>query len=192
VPRHSPLVRLPRLPQLLLQGSAVVERDGLTRLLTHTAFLERVRAALTRRRRRPDSPDAALAVLDLDHFKKINDAWGHPVGDRVLTALSALLRSRLRQSDTIGRLGGEEFGALLEDLTVADAVRLIERLLADFMAIEHRASGETRFQASFSAGVAMSGSAENLTDWLEATDQALYEAKRAGRSRVAAASGRSR
>ena len=170
----------------------LVERDGLTRLLTHTAFLERVRAALTRRRRRPDAPAAALAVLDLDHFKKINDAWGHPVGDRVLTALAALLRSRLRQSDTIGRLGGEEFGALLEDLTAEDAVRLIERLLADFISMEHRDSREGRFHASFSAGVAMSGSAENLTDWLEAADHALYEAKRTGRSRVvAAAAGKS-
>ena len=86
----------------------------------------------------------------------------------------------------LGRLGGEEFGALLEDLTLEDAVRLIERLLSDFIAIEHRASGGERFHASFSAGVAMSASAENLTDWLEAADQALYEAKRAGRSRVRA------
>jgi diguanylate cyclase (GGDEF)-like protein len=162
----------------------LVERDGLTRLLTHTAFFERVRAALARRRRRPNAPSAALAVLDLDHFKKVNDTWGHPVGDRVLTALSALLRSRLRQSDTIGRLGGEEFGALLEDLSAEDAVRLFERLLADFIAIEHRGSGEARFHVSFSAGVAMSGSAEDLPGWLEAADQALYEAKNAGRSRV--------
>jgi len=162
----------------------LVERDGLTRLLAHTAFLERVRAALTRRRRRTGAPPAALAVLDLDHFKRINDTWGHPVGDRVLTALSGLLRSRLRQSDTIGRLGGEEFGALLEDLTLEDAVRLIERLLSDFIAIEHRGAGGARFHASFSAGVAMSGSAESLTDWLEAADKALYEAKRGGRSRV--------
>jgi len=162
----------------------LVERDGLTRLLAHTAFLERARGALARRRRRPDAPPAALAVLDLDHFKRINDTGGHPVGDRVLTALSALLRSRLRQSDTIGRLGGDEFGVLLEDLTAEDAVRLIERLLADFIAIAHRGSGESTFHASFSAGIAMSGSAQDLTAWLEAADWALYEAKRAGRSRV--------
>ncbi len=164
----------------------LVERDGLTRLLTHTAFLERVRAALARRRRRPDSASAALTVLDLDHFKKINDTWGHPVGDRVITALSSLLRSRLRQSDTIGRLGGEEFGALIEDLSEKDAVQLIERLLADFMAIEHRGPGGAPFHASFSAGVAMSTTAKDMTGWLEAADQALYEAKRAGRSRVVA------
>lgn len=162
----------------------LVERDGLTRLLTHTAFFERVRAALARRRRRPNAPSAALALIDLDHFKKVNDRWGHPVGDRVLTAMSGLLRSRLRQSDTIGRLGGEEFGALLEDLSAEDAVRLIERLLADFIAIEHRGSGEARFHVSFSAGVAMSGSAEDLPGWLQAADEALYEAKHAGRSRV--------
>ncbi len=167
----------------------LVERDGLTRLLTHTAFLERVRASLVRRRRRSDGPAAALAVLDLDHFKRVNDTWGHPVGDRVLTALSALLRTRLRQSDTIGRLGGEEFGALLEDLTAEDAVRLIERLLADFLAIEHRNSGGGTFHASFSAGVAMSKGGEDLTGWLAAADDALYEAKRAGRNRVVAHSG---
>ena len=164
----------------------LLERDGLTRLLTHTAFLERVKAAVTRRRHRPNVPAAALAVIDLDHFKKINDTWGHPVGDRVLTALSGLLRSRLRQSDTIGRLGGEEFGALLEDLTAEDAVRLIERLLTDFIAIEHHGFGNATFHASFSAGVAMSGEAEDLTDWLEAADHALYEAKHGGRSRVVA------
>ena len=163
-----------------------MERDGLTRLLTHTAFLERVRAALARRRRRPDASPAALTVLDLDHFKKVNDTWGHPVGDRVITALSSLLRSRLRQSDTIGRLGGEEFGALIEDLSEKDAVQLIERLLADFMAIEHRGPGGARFHASFSAGVAMSTTAKDMTGWLEAADKALYEAKRAGRSRVVA------
>jgi diguanylate cyclase (GGDEF)-like protein len=164
----------------------LVERDGLTRLLTHTAFFERVRAALARRRRRPNASSAALALIDLDHFKKVNDKWGHPVGDRVLMSMSGLLRSRLRQSDTIGRLGGEEFGALIEDLSAKDAVQLIERLLADFIAIEHRGSGDARFHVSFSAGIAMSGSAEDLPGWLEAADQALYEAKHAGRSRVVA------
>lgn len=163
----------------------LLERDGLTRLLSHTPFLERVRAAHVRRLRHPASPRAALVVLDLDHFKKVNDAWGHPVGDRVLTALAGLLRSRLRQSDAIGRLGGEEFGALLEDLTAEDAVRLVERLLADFGRMEHRTSDGSTFHASFSAGIAMSGMA-TWALWLEAADAALYRAKSAGRSRVVA------
>ena len=163
----------------------LLQRDGLTRLLSHTPFLERVRAAHVRRLRHPASPRAALVVLDLDHFKKVNDAWGHPVGDRVLTALAGLLRSRLRQSDAIGRLGGEEFGALLEDLTAEDAVRLVERLLADFGRMEHRTSDGSTFHASFSAGIAMSGMA-TWALWLEAADAALYRAKSAGRSRVVA------
>jgi diguanylate cyclase (GGDEF)-like protein len=161
----------------------LLDRDGLTRLLSHTPFLERVRAAHARRLRQPDSAPAALVVIDLDHFKKVNDTWGHPVGDRVLTALAGLLRSRLRQSDAIGRLGGEEFGALLEDLTARDAVRLVERLLAEFGRIEHRTPGVTTFRASFSAGIAMSGM-DDWTLWLEAADAALYRAKSAGRSRV--------
>jgi diguanylate cyclase (GGDEF)-like protein len=161
----------------------LMDRDGLTRLLSHTPFLERVRAAHVRRLRQLHAPQAALVVIDLDHFKKVNDTWGHPVGDRVLTALAGLLRTRLRQSDAIGRLGGEEFGVLLEDLTAPDAVRLVERLLADFGRIEHRTTGATTFRASFSAGIAMSGAA-SWTHWLEAADAALYRAKSAGRGRV--------
>ena len=163
----------------------LLERDGLTRLLSHTPFLERVRAAHGRRFRHPASPRAALVMLDLDHFKKVNDAWGHPVGDRILTALAGFLRSRLRQSDAIGRLGGEEFGVLLEDLTAEDAVRLVERLLADFGRMEHRTPDGDTIRVSFSAGIAMSGMA-TWALWLAAADAALYRAKSAGRSRVAA------
>ena len=187
----------PIVPGLLLSAVAariersrslrdLVERDGLTRLLAHTAFLERVRGAYARRLRRPDGPGPALVVLDLDHFKKVNDTWGHPVGDRVLTALAGLLRARLRHSDSIGRLGGEEFGVLLEDLTAAEAVRLVERVLADFARIEHAGAGGATFHATFSAGVAMSGCASGLTGWLEAADGALYQAKHDGRNRVVA------
>ncbi len=162
----------------------LVERDGLTRLLAHTPFLERVRAVHLRQLRRPDRLPAALVVLDLDHFKKVNDTWGHPVGDRVLTALAGLLRSRLRQTDSIGRLGGEEFGILLEDLTAEGAVSLVERLLADFTAIEHRGLDAASFRVTFSAGVAMSGEEPDLSSWLEAADAALYEAKHRGRNQV--------
>ena len=163
----------------------LVERDGLTRLLAHTAFLERVRAAHGRKVRRPEGPQAALVELDLDHFKTINDTWGHPAGDRVLTALAALLRSRLRQSDSIGRLGGEEFGILIEDLSLEEAVRLVDRLREDFARIEHRGHGDATFRSSFSAGVAMSSGAADLPGWLGAADAALYDAKHGGRNRVA-------
>jgi diguanylate cyclase (GGDEF)-like protein len=163
----------------------LLERDGLTRLLAHTAFLERVRAAHGRRARHPDRPQAALVELDLDHFKKVNDTWGHPAGDRVLTALSGLLRSRLRQSDSIGRLGGEEFGILIEDLTPEEAERLVNRLREDFAGTEHRGPDGATFRASFSAGIAMSSGMPDLPGWLGAADAALYEAKKDGRNRVA-------
>ena len=159
-------------------------RDGLTGLLTHTAFLERVRAALATAHRTPDRP-LALAILDLDSFKAVNDTYGHPVGDRVLAALGVLLRRRLRASDTIGRLGGEEFALLLEDLGAEEAVRLIERLLAEFATIRHRSVEGRIFHVGFSAGVALFEPGRmNLEAWRQAADDALYAAKATGRGRV--------
>jgi diguanylate cyclase (GGDEF)-like protein len=167
---------------------SLLDRDGLTRLLTHTAFLERARSAVAQKRRNPHR-SAAWVMIDLDDFKSINDRFGHPVGDRVLVSLSALLRRRLRQSDTIGRYGGEEFVVLIDDLPEEGAVRLVTRLLAEFAATEHT-SAEGAFRATFSAGVAMLEASMDLDDWRQAADAALYAGKAAGRNRVVAASTR--
>jgi diguanylate cyclase (GGDEF)-like protein len=166
----------------------LLDRDGLTRLLTHTAFLERARAVLARaQRQRVES--SALVMLDLDHFKAVNDCYGHPVGDRVLASLSSLLRRRLRQSDIIGRLGGEEFAVILEDMAGEDAARLMERILRDFSELEHRASNGATFRATFSAGVAaLEPAVTDLNRWLASADAALYAAKAAGRNRIVSAS----
>ena len=95
-------------------------------------------------------------MIDLDHFKSVNDRFGHPVGDRVLASLAALLRRRLRQSDTIGRYGGEEFAVLIEDLPETEVVRLVERVLEEFARDRpSRPPGKPPFHATFSAGVAM-------------------------------------
>ena len=127
-------------------------------------------------------------MIDLDHFKSINDRYGHPVGDRVLAALAALLRRRLRQSDTIGRYGGEEFAILINDLQEGQVVRLVSRVLAEFSTIDHPAPEGQHFRTSFSAGVAMLDPATmDLDRWRKAADDALYAAKAAGRSRVVAA-----
>jgi len=165
---------------------SLLDRDGLTRLLTHTAFLERARTAVAHKRRNLHR-SSAWVMIDLDDFKAVNDQHGHPVGDRVLVSLSALLRRRLRQSDTIGRYGGEEFAVLIEDLPEEGAVRLVTRLLAEFAAMQHAAEGST-FRATFSAGIAMLVAAMDLDDWRRAADEALYAAKAAGRNRVVAAS----
>lgn len=166
----------------LLKGLLV--RDGLTGLLTHTAFLERVGAAVAAAERTPDRP-RALAILDIDHFKLVNDTWGHPVGDRVLAALGLFLRRRLRASDSIGRIGGEEFGLLFEELSGDDALRLVRRLLSEFETLPHRSDDGRVFHVTFSGGIALlEAPAMTLESWRRAADAALYEAKAAGRRRV--------
>jgi diguanylate cyclase (GGDEF)-like protein len=168
---------------------SLLDKDGLTRLLTHTAFLERARAVLARKSRQPARP-FAWVMIDLDRFKAVNDTWGHPVGDRVLAAVAALLRRRLRQSDTVGRYGGEEFAVLLEDLSLEEAMRLVSRLLEEFSALEHQAPNGERFRLSFSAGIAMLEPGMDVDVWRQGADQALYAAKDGGRCRVVAAPSR--
>ncbi len=165
---------------------SLLGRDGLTRLLNHTTFLERAASVLASARR-DGSRSLAWAMIDVDHFKSVNDRYGHPTGDRVLTSLAALLRRRLRQSDTIGRYGGEEFAVLLDDLSQAEAVRLLERLLAEFAAQAHHAPEGSAFHVTFSAGIAMLDcTTMDLNAWRGAADAALYAAKGAGRNRVTA------
>jgi diguanylate cyclase (GGDEF)-like protein len=164
----------------------LLNRDGLTRLLTHTALIERGQALHAQHVRDPGRT-CAWVMIDLDHFKSINDRFGHPVGDRVLAALAALLRRRLRQSDTIGRYGGEEFAVLLEGLPEEEVVRLMSRVLEEFRALDLEAAGQERFRATFSAGVAMLHPGMDLDEWKKAADDALYAAKDGGRNRVVAA-----
>jgi diguanylate cyclase (GGDEF)-like protein len=124
-------------------------------------------------------------MIDIDHFKTINDTFGHQAGDRVLVALSSLLRRHLRRSDIIGRYGGEEFGVLLDRLYEDEAVRLMQRLLLEFAEVEQRAPAGQTFRVTFSAGVAMFDPLTmDLERWIQAADTALYAAKRAGRNRV--------
>jgi diguanylate cyclase (GGDEF)-like protein len=167
--------------------ASLVERDGLTSLLNHSAFLERAASVVARRRRDPEVRCAWVA-LDLDHFKRVNDRHGYPVGDRVIATLSSLLRRRLRQSDTMGRLGGEEFAILLEDLDEADVVRLVSRLLDEFAAVPQRSPHGVSFLCAFSSGVAMLEDPADLEAWRGRADGALEAAKRAGRRRVVGAS----
>ncbi len=145
----------------------LTERDPLTGVLTRGAFDTRAR------RRAENGGSAVLVLLDLDHFKGINDTRGHVGGDRVLAATGALLRRHLRQTDVVARYGGEEFALLLEEVSLDDAVALCERALADL---------SSTIDVTFSAGVArLDGSFEEA---FRRADFALYEAKRSGRARV--------
>jgi len=162
----------------------LLNRDGLTRLLTHSSFMDRAQAVVAQKARH-DGPPAALVFIDLDHFKTVNDTHGHQAGDRVLVALSGVLRRHLRRSDIVGRYGGEEFAVVLDQIQESDAARLMLRLADEFAAIEHRGPTGTTFHATFSAGIAMFDRATmDLERWIQAADAALYGAKRAGRNRV--------
>jgi diguanylate cyclase (GGDEF)-like protein len=144
----------------------LTDRDPLTGVLTRSAFEARAR-------QRVGGAPAALVLLDLDHFKDVNDTQGHIAGDRVLASLGALLRRRLRQTDLVARYGGEEFALLLDGSGTGHAVQLCEELLADF---------GTTMSVTFSAGVTtLDGSFDTA---FRRADAALYQAKRAGRARV--------
>jgi len=160
------------------------ETDGLTRLLTRSALLDRARAITAGERANPRRPPVWV-MIDLDHFKSINDRHGHAAGDRVLTATGGLLRRRLRTSDVVGRYGGEELSVLLEGLTPDAAARLADRLRGELESEEFAGQdGAPPFRATFSAGVAPLLPGMSWEDWRDAADRALYEAKRAGRNRV--------
>ena len=133
--------------------------------------------ALARRSQRP----LGLIVLDVDHFKRVNDTYGHEAGDAVLQRLAHTLQRRLRTSDIIARVGGEEFVALLPDTDLDGANAIAQTLIRAFA----DASDPLVGTITVSAGVAcMRGGGDTDKDMLRRADAALYEAKRQGRNRV--------
>lgn len=155
-------------------------RDSLTGALNH-AMIKELLAGEMARVQRFQAP-ACFVMIDIDHFKQVNDTYGHPAGDQVIKALARLLQQQLRRTDHIGRYGGEEFAVIMPRTDVADAMSRVEALRELFAAIPHRA-GDTTFTTTFSAGIAVSGRGYDAT-MSEAADAALYAAKRAGRNRV--------
>jgi len=164
---------------------ALATVDPLTGLASRRHFLERARESLAvaRRAKQPRT----LIVLDLDHFKQINDTYGHPVGDAVLAGAARAWRELTRESDLIGRLGGEEFALLLTDTDEAGALILAERLRAAVAALELPHEGGT-IKATASLGVAELKPGEEFEALYARADAALYAAKSGGRNRVVAGS----
>ncbi|UCF80622.1 MAG: GGDEF domain-containing protein [Acidobacteriota bacterium] len=160
--------------------------DGLTGLYNHRRF----RAALSDEVRRAERTGAALSLLmlDLDHFKRLNDTYGHPAGDSVLRQTAALLRRTVRDIDVAARYGGEEFAVLLIDTDAADALRTAERVRAAVEA-ETFSHERTQLDVTVSVGAAthLAGSsgpdaALSADALLRSADRALYAAKEAGRN----------
>lgn len=170
-----------RLERLRTLRSYMV-RDSLTGLINHTTFRGMLAQEVSRCRRQEGR--LALAMMDLDHFKKINDTYGHSIGDSVLKSLSRLLKQRLRRSDIIGRYGGEEFVALLQDVDTKQAFSVMDEIRSHFAEVEHHPIQKGSIYVTFSCGIAPFpefSTAKNLSD---AADQALYAAKAAGRNQI--------
>jgi diguanylate cyclase (GGDEF)-like protein len=160
---------------------AQLSRDGLTGLLTHASIKEQVVREIVRAQRYGTA--LTVAMIDIDHFKQINDRYGHAAGDRVLKGLARLLHQRLRMSDSIGRYGGEEFLIILPQTDSAAALRVIDDVRARFATIGHQ-FGDTEVTVTFSGGVASLSPTCDGSCLLEAADAALYAAKHAGRNRI--------
>jgi diguanylate cyclase (GGDEF)-like protein len=158
--------------------------DALTGAANHGAFLESA-GRLLNRCRQEGSP-FSLIMFDLDHFKAINDTYGHQAGDRVLIAFADTARGLLRPNDLLGRYGGEEFTAILPGATIETAYVIAERIRHVF-AGAHRFVGGQPLNATVSAGVASASADATLERTIEAADKAMYAAKTAGRNRVARA-----
>ena len=162
--------------------------DYLTGAATRRGFCLEIEKAICRWTRHQHP--SALVVFDIDHFKRINDRYGHAAGDIVLREMSTRIASVLRASDILGRLGGEEFGILLADAGLHEAMDSAERARLALEAFVIEYDPPLKVTASF--GVAILGLASISSEmWLAEADQALYAAKRAGRNRccIAQASG---
>lgn len=201
VEMHQPLLTVVVLiPMALLQRGALVEQlehmstiDAKTQLLNALAWHHLAARALLRSGR---TSSAAILVIDLDHFKAVNDVHGHLVGDAALFQVGLGIKQELRQADIVGRFGGEEFVIMLPDLGVEVATQVAERVRARIATIRlseldgRHTNGEICGHVlSASIGVAMfPDHAPDLGGLLQAADTALYVAKHAGRNRIAFAS----
>ncbi len=171
-----------RVKRSQLRFMQIARHDGLTGIFNRKHFVDMAEHALAQSKKL--SQDASVIVIDLDHFKAVNDAHGHAVGDRVLKCTVAACRTHLRANDLFGRLGGEEFGILMPDCVAATARQIAERIRLAIADCSGSAEGvDFPVRASFGiAGTRMSGYA--LRQLLIHADNALYQAKREGRDRV--------
>jgi diguanylate cyclase (GGDEF)-like protein len=156
--------------------------DGLTGLTNHRTFQERLSDLVARSARHGHK--AAILLCDVDHFKKVNDTYGHPIGDEVLRRVARVLLEAVRKIDIPARYGGEEFAVVLEATDLDGAVRLAERIRTDVGALEIE-SDKGSLTVTMSIGVAtFPEDAKDEAMLIEHADHALYHAKQTGRNKV--------
>ncbi len=193
--RAASMLRIKSLQDQLRDAKAQLERlavvDGLTGIYNRRTFEERLRDEFRRCQRYGDP--VSLIILDLDHFKRLNDEYGHPFGDRVLRDTAGLISSTLRDPDICARYGGEEFAVILPKTHLEGALAVGERILAQLREKTYSvagnpsiASGCADVRVTASAGVAFHPSAGVTTPELliDRADEALYRAKRDGRDGI--------
>lgn len=176
------LANLARIVVKELELRQMAQRDSLTGALSRRGFMDKATQEIARARRygRP----GALVMLDVDHFKAVNDTHGHPAGDAVLRELAGLLTMLKRPADVLGRLGGEEFALLLPETDAPHALAAAERFRTAIAAQAMEIPGGAPLRVTVSLGVApLIARTETAEDWLAAADAPLYAAKRGGRNR---------
>ncbi len=155
--------------------------DSLTGLLNHTMSKQRldtaVKAALA------DGTPLCVAMIDIDHFKRVNDTYGHPMGDQVIRSVAWLLKQRLRKTDAVGRYGGEEFLVILPQANAERARNLLDRIRVDFSNFRHPVKN-TSFACTFSCGIAQLAPGVSAQNLVKQADAALYDAKNQGRNQI--------
>lgn len=162
------------------QLGIIAATDGLTECLNRRAFIERVERRLAQTVVRPSG---AMLVIDADHFKRINDRFGHQAGDRALALLADAIRRSVRAGDIVGRLGGEEFGVFLPGVSRFAAEAVAERLRGGVEAIAFAPEG-CSYRLSVSIGGVVFDEPAQFESLFGQCDTRLYEAKQAGRNRV--------
>jgi two-component system cell cycle response regulator len=155
--------------------------DGLTNLSNRKQLDAMLSEEIPRARRH--GRDLSVLMLDIDHFKGINDTHGHLTGDAVLRGLASILQKRLRPNDRLGRYGGEEFCAILPETSLANAARIAEDLRAIVEAYAFVAE-DKQIRVTISIGAGCLGEGMSVADLYRCADEMLYKAKRAGRNRV--------
>jgi len=170
----------------LLERMATI--DFLTQIDNRRHFHDLTSRAIAKCHR--DKGDLVVAILDIDHFKNINDYFGHDIGDKVLVALARSLEGELRPSDIIGRLGGEEFGIALPDTSLDDAYIVCDRFRQVVENYRLKLDEKDGSVVNFTVSIGLAALQENdqLGDLLKAADIALYDAKNSGRNKVVRAS----
>ena len=174
--------RIGELEEALSEARAAAFTDALTGALNRRGFEDAYRREVARARRHGSR--LALALIDLDDFKHLNDTLGHQAGDEALVHLVTGLRAALRPSDILCRFGGEEFVVLLPETALPEAAAAISRFQRQFAA---RAVPGRDVVVTFSAGVVLQDLSESLADSIVRADTATYAAKRAGKNCVVTA-----